>query len=232
MKMINMFFSIFLLSSCSFNKTNNVDLKEYFWKISDYETPKILIYNYDSVGTISSNYYLIKKISDNELSLTRFDKDFNEIQYLKDLYKPDGVYLTETSFVEDIKTKLITKSIITSGFIFPFNDFNTKANVETTFDLQLKNDINIVNKDSWSFEEVVDKNINGVNISTLVAKGLTERIITEKSTGQKNTFKVKLESWYSKGIGITMMKQETPIGIFTDTYVKTITIEEFNKMKK
>jgi len=164
--------------------------------------------------------------------LTRFDKNFNEIQYLKDLYKTDGVYLIETSFVEDIKTNLITKSDITNGFIFPFNDIKAKANVETTFDLQLTSDINISSKDNWIFEDIVEKNINGINLSTIVAKGTTERIITEKSTGRKNTFNIKLESWYSKGIGLTMMKQETPIGIFTDTYVKSISIDEFNELRK
>jgi hypothetical protein len=104
--------------------------------------------------------------------------------------------------------------------------------VETSFDLQLQKDINISNKDSWSFEQVVNKKINNKDVKTLVAKGMTERIMTEKSTGRNQTIQIKLESWYSKGIGITLMKQETPIGAFIDSYIKTITIDEFNKLKK
>jgi hypothetical protein len=229
MKIIYLFSSIILLSSCSVN--NNVDLKKYFWNISDYETPKVLVYSHDSVGTISTVYHLIKKISDNELSLTMLDKNFNETQYLTDLFKPDGVYLTDASFVEDIKTKLVTKSNIISGFIYSYTDFKRKMSIETSFDLQLKNDINIINKDSWVFEDIKDKNINGKEINTIVSKGLTERTFTKKSTGEKHTLQINFENWYSKGIGITKTKQETPVGIITDTYVKTITIDEFNKMK-
>jgi hypothetical protein len=209
-----------------------VDLKQYFWNISDYETPKVLVYNHDSIGTISTKYYLIKKISDNELSLTILDKNFNETEYLTDLFKPDGVYLTEATFVEDIKTKLVSKSNIISGFIYSYNDFKRKMSIETSSDLQLKNDINIINKDSWVFEDIEDKNINGKEISTVVSKGLTERTFTKKSTGEKHTMQINFENWYSKGIGITRTKLETPFGIFIDTYVKTISIDEFTKMKK
>jgi hypothetical protein len=231
MKSIQLFTVIIILVVITSFGLDKVNFRDYFWNISNYETPMVLIYTNNNNGIKSTIYYLIQKTGENELTLIRYNKDFNEVQYFKDLFKPEGVYLKETSFVEGNNPKLITKSVIHNGLIFPFQNYKCNINMEVAIDLQSKKNINITNKDNWKFTEIADKKINNITISTIVAKGYTNQIITDKTTGKKQSYKVMLETWYSKGIGITLMKRETPNGPFIDTYVKSISLQEFNKLR-
>jgi hypothetical protein len=224
-------FVIALFSTCSTKPTlKNAELSDYFWKVSDYETPKVIVYDFDSLGVVSKNYYLISKTGQNELSMTRFDKDFKEIQYLVYTYQEDEVTLSKASFVEDMKTHLVTDIEIINGVVFSFNDYKRKTEIEGLITLQLEPDITIKNWETTELLDLSDMYIKGKMINTIVAKGYTNRTITNASTGQQQTVRVELETWYSEGIGITLMNQKYPFGAFTDKFDKMISLEEFNNL--
>ncbi len=231
MKMINAVLTFLVLFSCKpQNDFSGVDLKDYFWVISDYETPKVIVYDFDSLGTMSRNYYLIKKVSDDKLALTRYDANFNETQFLIDKYVDDGVVLEKSSFVEDMANKVVTDVEISEGFIFPFNS-QAKIVISSSFTPQTDNKIKVTNKDFGELIYMTEKEINGKMSQTIIGKGYTERKIENIMSGQHQTFKIKLETWYTKDIGITMMKQVYPFGEYTDKFVEFISIDEFNKLK-
>jgi len=231
MKMINLVLTFLVLISCkSENDFSGVDLKDYFWKISDYDTPRVIVYDFDSLGITSRNYYLIEKVSDDKLALTRYDANFNETQHLIDKYLDEGVVLEKLSLVEDKINKVVTDIEISEGFIFPFNS-QEKIVVSSSFTPKYDSKIKVTNKDFGELIEMTEKEINGKMTKTIIAKGYTERKIENILTGQHQTFKIELETWYTKDIGITMMKQVYPFGEYTDRFVEFISIDEFNKLK-
>lgn len=232
MKHLKVILIALLFCSCNSNSDfEGVDLKQYFFEVSDYETPKVLEYDFDSVGVKSKSYYLINKSNDNEIKMTKFNKDFEETEYYTILFKPDGAYTIEASFVEDQHTKLITNVEIQQGLTFAYKDYKTKMKAENSFKLQLGDSISIKTKSSWEFNEIAEKVINGIKIKTIIANGSSKRIVTNSKNGAKEDYRIKMEIWYSKGIGVTKLKMDTPFGTYIEDYLRTMTIDEFETMR-
>lgn len=231
-KYIYTFILIFTLYGCNVEPDlNKVNLKEYFYKISDYSTPKVLVVDSDSTGHTNRIYYLIKKIDDFSLSLTVFDEKFNKIEYIEDKYTTKGVELSKYTIIEDISNNITTDIQINDSYIFPFEDFNSKLFINSVFISKFDSLTEVSDVDEFQLIELIDKNINGTKVSTIVARGNLTRTIKDIETGQVDTYKIKMETWYSKGIGITMLKHTSPYGEYTDKFVGFITMEDFNNLK-
>lgn len=231
MRIYYILLALFTLISCGVKTApDGIDLRDYFWKISDYEKPKVIVYEFDSLGVVSYNYYLIEKTNSDKLFLTSFDKSFNEVLFLEDTYDEKGVYLTKSSFVEDRINNIVTEIDIHRGFIFSFNEYEELGG-NFSFELQLSKGIKVRSRDSWRFNEMTKKKIGDADINTIVFKGVSERIISDSNTGQEYNIDIQIENWYSENIGLTYTKQTLPNGSLTEKFVEIITLDEFNKMR-
>jgi hypothetical protein len=215
-----------ILISCNPIQKNKINLPDYFWKLENFETPKVLVYETNRIDSICYNYYYFEKIGTNCLRITVYDHLFRKTLILTDEYKSDGVYLKSQEIKENYDSKTFSKTKINKGFIYPFLNQKQRMNIEDTF----KNgNLTFIRKDEWAIDSMVSMNIGGEKVETLIANGNSIRTILDN--GEKNQFNIELEIWYSKNIGITYIKEITPIGTIWDKYVRTITIEEFQKIR-
>mgnify|MGYP000598536103 CR=1 FL=1 len=232
MKKTSLLFIFLVISSCSSkNEIESINLKNYFWKIADYEQPKVIVYDYDSVGIVSRNYYLIEKIAGDKLQLTRYDSRFRETLLLIDKFRDNGVFLEKISHVEDVKQNIVTEVEIKKGLIFPFDSYRTKMILNSSFNPKSDNQIVISQKDIRELTELTKKEINGEMIPTLIAKGHSVIEIKNLKTAELDSIKIRMETWYSKDIGITRTREIYPFGEIGDRFVERISLEEFHKLK-
>lgn len=219
-----------LLISFSFIQIDKEELPEYFWELDNYENPKVLIYDTYVDGNKSNPvYFIFEKISKKKLRLTKFNHQFKNTQIIEDAFKKDGVYLSKVKNLEDTTLSKMTKMNINQGYIFPKNYSNNQLTIEIEFDSQLKGINKIESKTNWGFVDTTYIKVNNEDLKTIIAEG--ESTITFHETAKTQTIKEKVTTWYTKGIGITKIRQISPYWNYEERFVKIISIEAFNKLK-
>ncbi len=225
--------TIFILIGCieSQNKVD-INLKDFFYKVDDYAQKKVLIYEHDSAGIKTNNYFVLQKINKGKLLVTRFSKDFQVIQTYTDIYKQDGVYLESLTFMEGNTASKPTIVKVKSGKIFPFDNANAEIISTSSFLSVIQPNIKGEIEDKWKLNKIAKREIDGKKHKVMFVNGNSERTYTDISTGQKSSLSIKLEYCYTEGIGLTYIKSSSLYGTFTDKYLRTISIEEFNRLKE
>ncbi len=221
-------FSVLLCNcSCSTN-TETDNLKEYFWQLNEFENPKVLVYKTENSGTIGKTYYVIEKISTDKLKVKKFSDDFILLSVLVDSFTENGVYLESVSFfTEGVETEVS----IDEGFIFPYKSRDSSLFVSSSYKLISNSGITLKDEDSWQIKSSLVKEINGMNLETLVATGKSKRQYFNEESNEVKDYDIKVQIDYSKGIGITSMTQKTLWHTYKETYIETISIEQFSKLK-
>jgi hypothetical protein len=222
-----------LFARCSNSQSNNgINLQQFFYILDNYEQEKVLVYEHDSAGMKTDNYFILKKIDERKLLVKRLSKDFQVIQTYTDVYKEDGVYLESSSFTEgnpELEPVIVK---VTSGKIFPFDNVNKEFASFSTFQSIVQPNIKGDMKDNWKLTKVEERKIGDEVKKVMFVDGDSERIFTDISTGQKSRLTMDIEYRYTEGIGLTYIKSSSIYGIYIDKYLRTISIEDFNKLKK
>jgi len=224
---------VIIVFTCCKNTKNHTDimLRNFFYQVDNYETEKVLVYEHDSSGIKTNNYFILKKVDNGKLLVKRLSQNFHVFQTYVDIYKKDGIYLESATFMEGQNATRPTDVQVINGKIFPFDDLYSELPSSSSFRSIAQPNIKGIMDDKWQFEKIVEKEINGKKINVIYANVNSEITYVDTSTGQKSKVKMKMEVQYTEGIGLTNIKSSSIHGTFKDTYIKTISIEDFNKIK-
>jgi hypothetical protein len=206
-----------------------LNLKQYFYNIDEYEIPKVLIYEVDSAGFKSKIYYVAQKISPNQLELTRYNRFFNKVSVLTDEYSKKGIKLAKSELFDNSDSTYESITIM-DGHIFYFEPEKALGSLEVQTD---------VSKDSteqffrdlyeWKISDTTEIMIGTNKISTIISTGILSRDYTYNS--ETISQDIYFEIWYSEGIGISRQSYDFSFGKITETYLETISVQDFEELK-
>jgi len=219
----------FLCCNSSKTQTDTLNLNDYFWQIHEYETPKVLVFEADSSGVKSKVYYKMKKISPDKLEITRYMDDFSISGILVDLFKQDSVFLDDFTIYDASGTS--SKVQIDNGLIFSFKSTNDILAMDCTYKINSNPPASMQYIDSWKIQKAIEKEVNGKTLPTFISSGTSKRYFMNPQTNQRDSFVVKMQIDYTKGIGITKMIQVLPWFTLSETYLETISMDEFKKLQ-
>jgi hypothetical protein len=232
MRLIYLFLTILILGSCGTKaRLKKENLKDYFPKIEDFETPKVLIYELDSIGKKSHVYYLIERKGETELFIIKFNAQFIQTEHQLVEFKDDGVYLKEAFIVEDFESNLLTKIEVKNNMVFPFDPSLAVNSYERSIQFQMDTAVIYKMVTDWQFEELTTKYIVDSKKKTIIARGThrTREIFTDwNSDGE---IEGVLELWYTKGLGMTKAMLSYGKDHFSETYIETISVGAFEELK-
>jgi len=212
------------------SQNNELNLKDFFCDINSLEEPIVMVYTVDSVGHLSQNYYQYSRISEDRIEVIIYNSGFEPQATIIDEFNENGVELiSNTPFIENDSNSRTSK--ILKGQVFSFIPGEVTGDLETQIN-GIDNGIewSTIDKVSWGIIDTVFKEFNNNKTKTLITKGIVNREIL--FDGQPYRENLPNTNWYSEGIGLTRLEYESPFGTVSETYVKTITIEEFNELKK
>jgi hypothetical protein len=229
MKFIKFVIPFFLFGS--FAQKNEDPLRNYFWKINDYETPKVNVYTHlidgDDAGKL---YYLMEKTKKNKLLVKKYNNEFELTMIFEDTYKKGGVYITKAEVLEHQSFKEMTAFKIKQGFIFPFQEPNQELVIDIEMDSKLEAFDKIESHTSWNFISGQGMDTNEGLKDTILATG-NSNYTFYYSNGNKEVVKEKIDTWYIRNIGVTKVHQKCSYWDLTETYLETISQQEFEKLK-
>ena len=231
MKHIKLISLLLLLFCGSFIQKEEEPLKDYFWKIDDYETPKVNVYTYLIDGKDAGKlYYHMERTKKKKLLVKKYNDDFELTMIFEDTYKKDGVYITKAEVLEGQYFKEMTAFKINQGFIFPFREENKDLVIDIEMDSKLDAFEKIESHTRWHLMPRLQTEINEGRKDTILATGKSNYTFYY-SNGNKEVVKETIDTWYTKNVGVTKVHQKCSYWDLTETYLKTISQKEFEKLK-
>lgn len=221
-RIIYVIFIIGLSCGCSTVETiDNCDLRSYFYSPEQFVLPKIHIFEKDSLGHKSTEYWEFQRIDPNKIQIIMYNNEGNKISHLIDKFEDNKVVLDHIGI-----TPLnggVTKVNIESGTIFNFDNNKHEYGFSVNYSGEYPQRFDLTDSTFLERVELVQKEISGNMVNTIVSKGY--RQFSEEYS--ESSFKVPLTIWYSKGIGITYMKEDYNSESVIHKYVKTIDSADF-----
>jgi hypothetical protein len=223
-----------LLLGCQSESTDSnakqLNLKDYFYNCDEYSTPKVLIYEVDSLGVKSNIYYKVRQIDSDKLELVRYDKSFNKQAVLVDKFNTNGVELLD-SYSTNNNDSVFNISQIINGKIFNYETTNQIGIIDVIV-TGSNQDGNWKRKSlsHWNYSDSTEILIGDNLVKTIIGKGVEESEFSIGTEKYLNT--MDIETWYSKGIGVSKLIYKFPNGIYSETYLKTISVKTFEEIKK
>ncbi len=213
---------IVLVASCSNIETlQNCDLRDYFYSVEQFADPKFHVIEKDSFGYKSREYWKIEKIQPNRIQITMYDSELNPYSKLIDRFKSKEVVI---DFIGSKVDSGYLEANFESGNIFDFQNQNSKYGYSMSYALDEPQKLEIKESTVLERVELTKKYINGDSLSTIISNGYVHRI--EKYSNYN--FKIPLTVWYTKGIGVTLMKEDYGSGSITHKYIETIDSTEID----
>lgn len=204
-----------------------IRLKDYFWKLDDYIEPKVRIYDFQSKEYRYSEYCLMEKIDQTRLRITYYNSEFDKTGVLIQVFKEDGVYVEYRTFK---MFGIPDKDIITlkqNTFVFPFLDSEAKMYEE--FEYESFIDAPVVVKQNTTREFINHKEGNPELLKT---KGVMQRTAYSIDGEKLKEYHFTIETHFEKGLGEVFRSQADDLGYFNTSYYKTISVKEFEELKK
>jgi hypothetical protein len=212
------------------NEKSVIDLHEFFYNFDDYSTPQVLVYEVDSSGVKSNIYYVAAQMDSDKLKLIRFDKNLNRQAVIIDKFDNKGVELIE-SYSTDNNDSIYSVSEITEGTIFQYITEGSVGNLNVTVSGKDEGEVwKRISLTKWFVVDTTELEIENQKVKTYICKGTEE--VEFSIGGQTYSDIIKTETWYSKGIGLSKLVYKFPSGEYSETFIKTITVEEFEELKK
>ncbi|PHR47040.1 MAG: hypothetical protein COA32_08950 [Fluviicola sp.] len=206
-----------MVVSCSTTETiHNCDLRSYFYSPEQFSQPKIHVFKKDSLGYKSTEYWKFERIEPNKIQITMYNNEGIKTSQLIDKFEDNQVVLDYIDIApQNGKT---TKVNIESGTIFNFDNNKPEYGYKVNYSGEYPQRFDLTDSTLLKRVELVQKEINGNMVNTIVSKGYTH--FSEEYS--KSSFKVPLTIWYSKGIGVTFMKEDYNSESVIYKYVETI----------
>lgn len=220
---------LLILTSCQ-PKTdfNELNLENYFFKLVDFKTPKVLIYDVDSAGIQSHIYYQIEQSASDQLKITKYDNLFRPSEYQVFTYKPEGIYLSSGGFMDDHKNGEWTAIDIVKPYVFPLLDANRTIATENVFYYGEKR-FKVRDLGTMKFEKVITRHINNEEHNIIVAKAKVTRTFVE--SGDTADTKIRTEAWYLENFGVYKLSAHFPKWHYTETFKENISFSEFEELR-
>lgn len=234
MKIINVFLialCLAILASChSQSSLGDVDLKQFFWNLDSFTNPKVIVYDINTYGTHSKNYFLVERTRSNELTLTKYNDEFEPVQKLVDRFDSTGCTLIDAQIIHYVGDSMVFTPVqLLNGNIFNYRHASDSLSTKTVFNPPDNHQTTIVLHSKWLLDSIRDEKMNGEILPTIVAHGTRRTIIYNPDTTLVDD---KIELWYTKGLGLTRYYFSDSNGHFVEErYEKIISPEEFDTLK-
>jgi|GEM_PF-2500463 len=230
MRYVFIFLLAFALCSCSDSESiETVNLKDYFWKISDHQEPKVYQYELDSLGHKSLSFYHVQAIDSQRLLIKLYNSKYELTAELTDIISDSNIVIEKWITPDSENKSKFRNAIIQESQIFSFNNQNRECYYRIKMSGTKPSYWTLDKHAYWSLDELSTTNTPNKPIPTIISKG--KELNMAIYNGRGDTINGITETHYMKNIGMSLAKISFDFGDVIQTFQKIKPLAEFEADK-
>ena len=217
------------LVSCNSEK-NVIDISNFYYKLSDFETPKVFQFKVVDEGKQMFTYSKQVKLNDTDLLIEQYNDSLNLIYKAIYAFCADGIKYKDVWLPNKRNNGNLDKMDIIDSLVFSFD--LKKSSFENKKVVNLPEDVKLTEIITHSLSIPRDTLINGHRTRVLYSNVIRKQILAFTKLpliSKEKVSKDRVVYVENKGLICTISEKENG-GICTREFTKIISVEEFENL--